>query len=116
MTRSAPHPWHGTPVEGARAVVVGVVPGQSARVVRAAAEVAGRLGANLVCVWSDTSRTFVVNPDWAATCAMPLPMSPLPSTPTVLMSAMFLVDGGSVLSFPARLVVSFRAQRGISRR
>ena len=59
MARSAPHAWHGTPVEGARAVVVGVIPGQAAHVVRGAAELAGRLGANLVCVWSDTSRTVV---------------------------------------------------------
>jgi len=59
MARSAPHPWHGTPVDGARAVVVGVIPGQAARVVHAAAELAAALGSNLVCVWSDTARTLV---------------------------------------------------------
>lgn len=59
MARSAPHPWHGTPLTGARAVVVGVIPEQSARVVHGAAELAQALGTNLVCVWSDTSRTLV---------------------------------------------------------
>ena len=59
MARTAPHPWHGTPVEGARSVVVGVIPGQTARVVVGAADIARALGANLVCVWSDTARTLV---------------------------------------------------------
>lgn len=59
MSRSAPHPWHGAHVEGARAVVVGVMPGQTARVVQGAAELADALRADLVCVWSDASRSFV---------------------------------------------------------
>jgi len=59
MVRSAPHPWHGTPIDGARSVVVGVIPGQSPAVVRGAAALAGALGAHLVCVWADAARTLV---------------------------------------------------------
>lgn len=72
MARSAPHPWHGTPVEGARAVVVGVIPGQAARVVQHAAALAGALGANLVCVWSDTARTLVATHDDGSLESTPL--------------------------------------------
>jgi nucleotide-binding universal stress UspA family protein len=59
VTRSAPHPWHGTPVDGAPTVVVGVIPRQSPVVVHHGASVARGLGANLLCVWSDPARTFV---------------------------------------------------------
>ncbi len=56
MTRSEAHAWHGEPHPGSRAVVVGVVPGQSGRVVRVAARLAVGLQAALVCVWVDGSR------------------------------------------------------------
>ena len=59
MTRSAPHPWHGTPVPGAPVLVVGVLPHQSAAVVHRAASLARAMGASLVCVWSDPARTLV---------------------------------------------------------
>ncbi|WP_372593480.1 universal stress protein [Actinotalea sp.] len=64
MTRSAPHRWHGDPVHGSRSVVVGVMPGQTGRVVRVAARLATGLGSALVCVWIDSSRTATgVEPD-----------------------------------------------------
>lgn len=64
MTRSAPHPWHGEPAPGARSVVVGVMPGHSTHVLRAAAELAAGLSAPLLCVWADAGRTLVeVEPD-----------------------------------------------------
>ena len=59
MTRSAPHPWHGTPMPGAPVLVVGVLPHQSATVVHRAASLARAMGASLVCVWSDPARTLV---------------------------------------------------------
>ena len=59
MTRSTPHPWHGSPVVGAPTVVVGVIPGQKPVVVQRAAALAGPLGASLLCIWSDPARTYV---------------------------------------------------------
>jgi nucleotide-binding universal stress UspA family protein len=59
MTRSAPHPWHGSPVPGAPVLVVGVLPRQSATVVHRAASLARTMGASLVCVWSDPARSLV---------------------------------------------------------
>ncbi|MEZ0447636.1 universal stress protein [Cellulomonas sp. ICMP 17802] len=59
MTRSAPHPWHGTPVAGAPVVVVGVLPRQSPSVVQHAARLAGAMAGQLVCVWADGARSFV---------------------------------------------------------
>ncbi|GEL99257.1 universal stress protein [Cellulomonas terrae] len=59
MTRSAPHPWHGTPVPGTPTVVVGVLPRQSPTVVLGAAALARAMGASLVCVWADPARTLV---------------------------------------------------------
>ncbi|WP_421742938.1 universal stress protein [Cellulomonas sp.] len=64
MTRSAPHAWHGVPTPDGPAVVVGVIPGQSAAVVQEAARLARAMSAGLVCVWSDAARTFVArDPD-----------------------------------------------------
>lgn len=59
MTRSTPHPWHGTPVSGAPTVVVGVIPAQKPVVVHRAASLARSMGADLLCVWSDPARSFV---------------------------------------------------------
>src|SRR2546421_3852538 len=50
----------------------------------------------------DTSRTMVSYPAIAATCAMPLPMRPHPSTPTRLMSLIALRTGGFALLTPGR--------------
>ena len=70
MARSTPHPWHGEPVPGSRAVVVGVMPGQTGRIVRVAARLATGLDAALVCVWVDGSRTTTgVGPDGAVLTA-----------------------------------------------
>lgn len=67
MTRSRPRPWRGgtgdaTPRVGeppGRTVVVGVAPGQPAWVVQRAGDVAGAMGAGLLCVWADAGRARV---------------------------------------------------------
>jgi nucleotide-binding universal stress UspA family protein len=59
VTRSAPHAWHGAVEPGAPTLVVGVLPNQSATVVRAAASLADAMRASLVCVWADPARSLV---------------------------------------------------------
>ncbi len=50
-------PWHGEPT--AALVVVGVTPHQGADVVLTAAWFAARLGASLVCLWTDESHLTI---------------------------------------------------------
>lgn len=72
MTRSAPHSWHGTPDPQRPTIVVGVMPGQAAAVVRAAASIAAAMSASMVCVWSDAGRSLVARQVDGALVTTPL--------------------------------------------
>jgi nucleotide-binding universal stress UspA family protein len=64
MSRSQPHHWHGGAGPHGRPVLVGVVPGQSPRVLLEAADMARSMATGLICVWADASQVYVdVEPD-----------------------------------------------------
>ena len=63
MSRSRLHQGHGDPPSKRAPVVVGVVPQQSADLVRRAASLARDMGAGLLCVWVDGSRALVGQDD-----------------------------------------------------
>ncbi|NCT89373.1 universal stress protein [Cellulomonas sp. APG4] len=72
MTTSLPRAWHGTHLPGTPVVVLGVTPGLPASVVRAAADLSVRMGADLVCVWADPSRVAVGQDDDGTLRSVPL--------------------------------------------
>lgn len=57
MTSGPDRPWHGAPTGSF--LVFGTVPGQDRRVPQAAAELAARMHASLVCVWADQGNIIV---------------------------------------------------------
>ncbi|SEE62587.1 universal stress protein [Ruania alba] len=74
------YPWVGTPAE--RPLVVGVEPGQDARVLRTAAEIAQAQGTGVVAVWVDPTHVLVAPDSSGVPTATPVDPDGTDTPPT----------------------------------